>query len=59
MSPEMARLYRKTLIKEEINYKQDLVSYESDLYSLGILLMEMLMDKSPVGYLDGKDATHE
>lgn len=59
MSPEMARLYHKRLIEEEIDYKNDLVTFESDLYSLGILMIEMLIGKSPVGYFDTNDKTME
>lgn len=50
MSPEMANLYKKNLIKEDVDYFKDLVSYATDFYSLGILALEMLKGSPPFGY---------
>jgi hypothetical protein len=42
MSPEMANLFLKGLNNEETDYQKDLITFESDLYSLGILAVELL-----------------
>ena len=41
MSPEMQRLFAKTKLGQEIIYPDDLCSYDSDIYSLGILVYEL------------------
>jgi serine/threonine protein kinase len=52
MSPEMANLFLKGLNKEETDYQKDLITFESDLYSLGILAYELVVGKPINGYLD-------
>ena len=46
----MANLYLKRLQNQEIDYKKELVSYQTDYYSLGILAFELLYGEPPFGY---------
>lgn len=50
MSPEMANLFLKMMKKKEIDYSTDLVSYSTDLYTIGILAIELLYGCPPFGY---------
>ena len=47
MSPEMARLHQKTVQGVELDYKKDVVSFNTDCYSLGILVYELLSGTVP------------
>jgi serine/threonine protein kinase len=50
MAPEMANLYLKILKDEEVDYQRDLISYESDIFSLGVLMLELMSNGKGVPY---------
>ena len=55
MSPEMANLYKKHMLSQEVKYPEDLVTLDSDLYSIGILLFEIATGEPPLGYFRSHD----